>query len=292
MNEDEVRPEAEGRRDDRMPRIWGFLDDARPFLVAAGSSLNTIHALLLRDSRTRYGRRSAGYVWALISPMILLMTMIAAFSFIARPPGAGESLVVFFLTAILPIFLLRNILDRGANAVRSNRVLMNYPQVNTFEVITARVVLECLTYLVVLVLFVLIMFAFFGLPFTAWIDQPLGMLQAGGALLLLSYGTGLLSSQIGRLFEPWNEITGPLGRILLLTSGLFFTLGSLPPEFLDIVKYNPLAHIVEWIRDVSIRDFHSELYDPWYPLSIGISFMAVGLLMDWLYRISGYDLQP
>ena len=252
----------------------------------------TIHALLLRESRTRYGRRSAGYVWALISPMILLVVMMAVFSAIARPAGAGESLVVFFLSAILPIFFVRGGMTRGGTAIHSNRVLMQYPQVNAFEVITARTLLEALTYFIVLILFVLIMFAFFGLPFSAWFDEAFPMLQAGGTLLLLCYGACFLSSQIGRTFDPWNELTGPIGRILLLTSGLWFTLGSLPPEFLAIVKYNPLAHVVEWIRDASIRDFHSELYNPWYPLSLGVIFLVAGLFIDWLYRISGHDLQP
>jgi len=285
---------TEGERSGEGLPEWGrrIAEALRPLSAAAGSTFKTIHALLLRESRTRYGRRSGGYVWALISPMILLVTMVVVFAAITRPAGAGDSMVVFFLTAILPVFLVRNVIARGGNAIRANRVLMHYPQVNAFEVITARTLLECLTYFIVLVLFALIMFAFFGLSFTAWIDQPLGMLEVGGALFLLCYGAGFLSSQIGRAFDPWNELTGPIGRILLLTSGLWFTLGSLPPEFLAIVKYNPLAHIVEWIRDVSIRDFRSDLYNPWYPLGLGLIFLVAGLFIDWLYRISGYDLQP
>lgn len=281
-----------GFRNESFERLVQKIRDAAPpYLAAADSGLRTIHALLLRESRTRYGRQSAGYVWALISPMIILVAMIAAFSVLARPAGAGDSLVVYFLTAILPIFLLRDAIAQGGDAIRSNRVLMQYPQVNAFEVITARTLLEALTSAIVLFLFILIMFAFFGLPLTAWVDQPLSMLLAGATLLLLCYGACFLSSQIGRTFEPWNQITGPIGRILLLTSGLFFTLGSLPPEFLAIVKYNPLAHIVEWIRDASIRDFRSDLYDPWYPLSFAVVLLSAGLFIDWLYRISGYDLQ-
>ncbi|MFN3816867.1 ABC transporter permease [Brevundimonas sp.] len=269
-----------------------FRDDLRQTQDAALSSLRTIHALFLRDSRTRYGRRSAGYVWALISPMILLVVMMAVFTAIARPAGAGESLVVFFLSAILPIYLFRGSITRGGNAIRGNRVLMQYPQVNAFEVITSRLLLEALTYFIVLILFALIMYAFFGLPLLAWIDRPLPMLQAGGALFLLCYGACFLSSQIGRAFDPWNELTGPMGRIILLTSGLWFTMGSLPPEFLNFVQYNPLAHVIEWIRDASISDFQSDLYNPWYPLTLGVIFLFLGLFIDWLYRISGYDLQP
>ncbi len=260
-------------------------------LRAVRTTLRSIHALLLRESRTRYGRRSAGYVWALISPMILLVTMMAVYIAMGRPPGAGDSLVIFFLTAIIPIFLVRGGITRGGSAIRANRVLMQYPQVNAFEVITARVLLEVLTNLLVAVLFVLIMFAFFGLPFSAWVDRPWPLLMAIASLVLLCHGASFLSSQIGRIFDPWNEFTGPIGRVLLFTSGLFFTLGSLPPEFLAVVKYNPLAHIVEWIRDASISDFRSDLYDPFFPISVGFIMLFLGLFIDWLYRISGYDLQ-
>ena len=58
------------------------------------------------------------------------------------------------------------------------------------------------------------------------------------------------------------------------------------------MKYNPHAHVVEWIRDVSITEFRSELYDPAYPISVGIIFLFLGMFIDWLYRISGYDLLP
>lgn len=260
-----------------------------PYGQAIRTSFRTIMALVLRESRARYGQRSAGYVWALISPMILLVTMILLFSVIGRPAGAGDSMVVFFLTAIIPIFLWRGSVAQGGNAVRANRTLMHYPQVNMFEVVTARTLLESLTLFIVLVLFVLIMFAFFGLPFTAWIDRPLPLLGAIGAVGLLVYGSCFLSSQIGRMFDPWNDVTGPLGRIMLLSSGLWFTMGSLPPELLSVIKYNPMAHIVEWIRASVIQDFHSELYDPFYPIAVGTAFLAIGLFIDWLYRISGYD---
>lgn len=221
--------------------------------------------------------------------MILLVVMILIFTALGRPSGAGESLVVFFLTAIIPIRLWRGSVVRGGNAIQSNRTLMHYPQVNAFEVVTARTLLESLTMFIVLVLFILIMFAFFGLPFSAWLDRPLPLLGAIGAMVLVCYGSCFLSSQIGRMFDPWNELTGPMGRIMLLTSGLWFTLGSLPPEFLAVVKYNPMAHIVEWIRSAVIQDFHSELFDPFYPIAFGAVCLALGMFIDWLYRISGYD---
>lgn len=267
------------------------LEGLKPYGRAVRTSWRTIMALLLRESRSRFGQRSAGYVWALISPMLLLLTLMLVFSALGRPAGAGDSLAVFFLTAIIPIRLWRGSVTQGGNAIRANRGLMRYPQVNAFEVVTARTMLESLTMFIVLVVFILSMFAFFGLPFSAWIDRPLPLLGAIGTAVLLCYGSCFLSSQIGRIFDPWNELTGPIGRIMLLTSGLWFTMGSLPPEFLAVVQYNPMAHVVEWIRDSVIQDFRSDLFNPFYPIALGTIFLAVGLFIDWLHRISGYDLE-
>src|SRR5690606_34898859 len=146
-----------------------------------------ILALLLRESRTRYGRRSAGDVWALVSPMILLLAMMATFTILGRPAGAGDSMAVFFLLAIVPIRLWRGAVVRGGMAIRANRSLMRYLGVNAFEVIVARTVLESITLFIVLVIFVLSLFAFFILPFSAWIDEPLSLIGAIGALLLLCF---------------------------------------------------------------------------------------------------------
>lgn len=262
-----------------------------PHLSAIRASGRAIMALLLRESRTRYGRRSAGYVWALVTPMILLLAMMATFTILGRPAGAGDSMAVFFLLAIVPIRLWRGAVVRGGMAIRANRSLMRYPGVNAFEVIVARTVLESITLFMVLIIFILSLFAFFNLPFSSWIDDPLSLIGAIGALIILCFGSCFFSSQIGRVFEPWNEFAGMLGRVMLLTSGLWFTMGSIPPEFLAFVKYNPMAHIIEWIRHACIRDFRSSLFDPFYPIMIGTILLFSGMFIDWLYRISGYDME-
>ena len=40
-------------------------------------------ALMLREARTRYGRQQAGYVWAMIEPLIHMAMFIAIFTFMA-----------------------------------------------------------------------------------------------------------------------------------------------------------------------------------------------------------------
>lgn len=272
---------------DSLDRWWSRGGFAGQLRVSA----RVIYALLLREATTRYGRRSAGYVWALIQPIIQLGAMLGVFSVLGRAPGAGNSLVIFFITGIMPLLAVQNGLSRGAGAIPSNRTLMNYPQVRGFEVITARVLLDLLINLTVTLIVVAFMWAFQGIPLSEWIDHPLSLLGALGALSLLCYSVAFLSAQIGRMFDQWVEIMGALGRVLFFTSGIWFTLDTLPPAIRKYAAFNPVTQIIEWIRDAGLPSFESSHLNMMYPIKFGIICLVLGLFLEWFYRLTGLDLE-
>lgn len=260
-----------------------------PTYRAARLSLITIHALLLREAITRYGQRSAGYAWAMIQPLIMLSAILLIFRGVGRTPAVGDSLVVFFMTGIIPVMMFRHTISRGANAIRSNRALMRYPQVTGLEVITARVLLELLTNFLVFLIIILFMKAFKGLPIAAWISNPLELLCALGTLALLCYGAAFLSAQIGRVVSQWSDFMGVLGRFLFFTSGVWFTLDTLPPRWRHYAGYNPVAQVIEWIRDAAIPGFESAHVNPGYPIAFAVVCLVLGLFVEWVFQMSGLD---
>jgi capsular polysaccharide transport system permease protein len=269
--------------------IWGRLSQA-PFMRGARVSAISIYALVLRSAVTRFSGRSAGAVWILAAPMLRLGGMIALFSWMNRPAGAGDSLVIFFMTGMAPVFAIRHAFSGSGGSVRGGGGMMVFPQVTTFEVITANVLLELMIDVCVYVLIMLIMRAFTDLAISEWISEPLELIFACLLLSYFIYGLAFLSAQIGRFWQQWTDITRLMIRVLFFTSGVWFTMASLPPQLHDIVKYNPVAHIIEMIRDASIHGFESDLFDPWYPFWFATVCLFLGLFIDWLYRISGYDV--
>ena len=223
--------------------------------------------------------------------MIQLGGMLTIFSILGRAPGAGNSLVIFFMTGIMPLLVVRSALARGASAIASNRSLMHYPQVRGFEVITARVLLDLLINLTVTLIVMAYMLAFQGLAITEWIDRPLSLLGALAALSLLSYGVAFLSAQIGRMFDQWIDLMSGLARLLFFTSGIWFTLDTLPLAIRKYAAMNPLAQIIEWIRDAAIPGFESGHLNPVYPIQFAIVCLALGLFLEWFYRLTGLDLE-
>ncbi len=251
-------------------------------------SWRVVEAMMLREALTRYGRRSAGFVWAIINPMMLVIIMMVIFTYLGRQAAAGEYLSVFFITGIIPVIAWRNAAVQGAGAITSNRGLLNYPQIRPFHIVVARTLLELSISGLVVLLFVVGLWAFMDVPLNAWVDEPFTAISALGCLVFLCYGSAVLSSQIGRVFQLWGQVMSRLGRVLFFTSGLWYTFASLPTGPRALMKYNPLAHTIEWLRDGVIPGFESDFYNPWFPLWIGLIFLAIGLLMEWLIAISTF----
>src|SRR5215510_5657944 len=69
-----------------------------------------IHALMLRDVATRYGRDNIGFVWVVLEPMILTVGVMIVWSAIAvGGHKEGVTLVEFVLTGYIPLTLWRHL---------------------------------------------------------------------------------------------------------------------------------------------------------------------------------------
>jgi len=247
-----------------------------------------VHALVLREARTRHGSLRIGYLWAIIEPALEIAVIWAFFSAMGRISGVNASIFAFLMTGIFPYLAWRSASVRGATAIESNLPLLVHPQVQPFSVVTARVLLEMASSLVIFWLFVLLLWVFGGEPPTNFLDEPLNLLGAFGAMCFLAFGFGLANAAISRFVTFWPEVIRVTARVLFFTSGVFYTMESLPERARHIILLNPLAHMIEWIRSAALPGFESDHYSVLYILGWSLWLTALGLFLDWMVRISGH----
>ena len=248
-----------------------------------------IFGLMLRESRTRYGTSDLGYLWALIDPAVQMIVFWIIFTMMGRGVPVPTSMPEFLITAMLPYFFWRNCTVRGASAASANLPLLTYPQVKVFDVVVARVLLDAATIVVVVIVFVVALKFLLGLPFTGWLRDPIVLAEAVVTLFYFSFCSAILSSSLGRIWSQWPVVFSYASRPLYFTSGIFFTLGELPSSFKALAIYNPIAHILEWIRSGAIPGFISDLYSPLYIYSWATIMLFIGLLIDWVLRVIGHS---
>ena len=246
-----------------------------------------VYALLLRESRTRHGSMRIGYLWAILEPALEIYVLYLLYVMLGRVSPVNASLFAFLMTGIFPYLAWRSASVRGATAIESNLPLMVHPQVQPLSVVTARVALEMATTLIVFWLFVVLLWLFAGEPPSNFLDEPLNLLGAFGAMCFLAFGFAMANASIARFVKFWPEVIRLTARVLFFTSGVFYTMESLPPKAREIILLNPLSHMIEWIRSAALPGFESDHYSMIYVLGWGLWLTALGLFLDWMLRITG-----
>jgi len=238
--------------------------------------IQVINALILRETRTRFGQSQLGYLWALIEPLLWIGTMAAMYALGGSSGRTGMTMVGFVGTGIITYELFRNCQSRVLVAVSSNMPLLFYPQVHPLDMMLSRVLLEYATWFSV---FVIILGGEALLRGDLTVDDPL-LVMAG--LLLAGALGGALGSVLCSLTaysSSVERIAGAVFRPLMFVSGTFFAFEDVPQQVADYLVYNPVLHIVELVRDGWYATYTATRVNAWYPLAwtIGLAFLALSL---------------
>lgn len=278
---EEERPPSSG---DRLPFSAEWFDELKRSLIIMW---RVIFAVILRESRTRYGSSNIGYAWAIIDPVILLAVFVGAFSALGRTSPVAAPIAVFFVTGIVPLLFWRGSIGQGSTAVSASLGLLSYPQVMPTDILIARLLLESATTLVVFLIFLLGLDLLFDITPAWFLGDPPQLLLAGLGLVYFSFGTMFLSSSLARILPVWTNIWGYMSRPIFLLSGIFFTLEQLPDGVRQYMAYNPVAHMVEWIRSAAIPTFDSQSYSIFFPMTFATIALIIGLVIDRILLLTG-----
>lgn len=249
---------------------------------ALSTQARVIWALVLRETKTRYGEHKLGFMWAVIEPLIMVAVFVGIFSSMRSDSPGGMPLVLFMLTGIVPFHLFRDTMGQMQGAIAQNRMLFAFPQVTTFDVIFARGILEVLLMGGV---FILLLFGMDVAGHSVSVERPLGVLAACILLSMIGMGLGFAFAAISPIVPSMKQISSAvLGRPLFLSSGLFFIADSIPGPVREYLLYNPLIHILELLRSAFFYEFESQYGDWGYATTWSLCTLAFGLLVHQAMR--------
>jgi ABC-type polysaccharide/polyol phosphate export permease/Flp pilus assembly protein TadD len=268
-------------RSDRAPRPARGLSDA------AITQWRVIHALILRETRTRFGDSILGYGWALIEPILHITMLSLAFAVLmhGRPP-IGTQFFIFYYTGLIPYHVFVHVSSSMTYAVTSNGSLLQLPLVKTTDVIIARGLLELVTDLIVAVV---ILGGFLALGIGHLPNDFAGVACALGVVWLLACGCGFVNAVLNAFCKSWDTIWSQVTRVLYFCSGIFYVPGMMPEWVRDILSWNPLLHGVDWFRASFFVDYEPFWLDRTYlGISAGLTLLA-GLALERCLRRRLYE---
>lgn len=243
--------------------------------------LQVVHALVLRETRTRFGKNQLGYLWALIEPTLWILTFYGMFKVMGRHAPFGMDYVSFLASGIVTFSMFRETLGRSINAIDANKALLFYPHIRPLDLVFARGALEFTTYFAV---FAVILGGNLLVTGHIHLADPLRVLYGFALSWLLGLSMGTVFSALSVFSQSVERIIGPLFRPLFWVSGLFFTANSLPRGVRDGLMYNPVLHCVELVRDGMFANYQARYARPSYVFAFIVTFALAGLLLERIAR--------
>lgn len=236
-----------------------------------------LHALILRELKSRYGNRRLGFMWALIEPLLFISIFVAGFQLIGRETQGGIATPLFFVAGFSPFFMFRDVFSDVTQGTRGHQSLLMFPQVTRMDLLLSKLILSTLVSISV---FLILMAGLYFLGFVFDVEDPLGVMIGFAMMVLLGFGLGLALGAISIRYEFVQQLSQPvLGRPLFLTSGLFFSASMLPPVAREIVMYNPLMHCTELIRASLFESFESRYIDLNYVMVFALILISAGMML-------------
>jgi len=236
-----------------------------------------VHALILRDVKSRFGGRRLGFLWALLEPCLFISLFVAMFYLIGRSSQSGVALPLFFVSGIAPFLMFRDLYSSISGEAKNMSPLLMFPQVSRIDLIVANLIVNVLLSIAV---FILLLTGCYMMGYTFHVENPLGVLRALTLMVLMGLGLGLFIGSLVIRYEFISSVSqAVLGRPLFLASGLFFTAEMLPPAAREYALYNPILHLIESIRSEMFESFDSRYVDLPYVVTFIIILLGFGLMM-------------
>lgn len=242
--------------------------------------LDTIFALMMRELKTRFGAKKLGYFWAIIEPAAQASIMALIFSLMGRNSLSGVPVALFMISGIMPFKLFSKLLTQLSSSVQANKALFTYRQVSILDPLITRLIIEVVTYIVVLCIILSVM-AWMG--FNIEMQDFLAFLMVNLLLISLALGLGISLCVASVYWEDTNKIVGMIMMPMFLISGIFFTATMIPQKYLYLFDWNPIFHIIELTRQAMFVSYTSPVGDWQYVAFCALVANAAGLM---LYQVS------
>jgi ABC-type polysaccharide/polyol phosphate export permease len=248
--------------------------------------MRVIHALLLREIITRFGRHGLGVLWLMLEPMLFTLGVAGLWYLAKLHTVSNIPIVAFAITGYSSVLLWRNAASRCSKAIEPNLALMYHRNVKVIDLFLSRIILE---WIGATASFALLTALFASIGTVQWPSDIWPVI--GGWLLLawFSLALGLIVGALSERSEAFERSWHIATYLLFPLSGAMFMVHWLPKAAQETVLWLPMVHGVEMIRHGFFGEVVPTYEAPAYFAMVNLVLMLIGLA---LAREAGRRVQP
>ncbi|WP_076072692.1 ABC transporter permease [Sphingomonas montana] len=235
-----------------------------------------IHALMIRELHTRFGRENIGFLWIMVEPLLFAGLVATIWRFMKGPEEHGIGIIAFVITGYIPITLFRHGVSRSVSVFIANSSLMYHRQVKVLDFIFVRFLIELIGSMMayVFIASILVLFDEFPIP-----TNP-GLL-VGGFMLYAFFVLSLcfIVAPLSEMSEVLEKFIPVTTYVMIPFSGLFTMASWLTPTMREYLLWSPFVNAMEMMRKGIWGDQITAYYNIWNPLGCSIVATVIGLAL-------------
>lgn len=224
--------------------IWNPIPAAQGRLRRSQHFRDVIRVLVVRDQKSRYKSTLMGVVWAVISPMLFLLTFYLMFQVILPLdiPNYASHVVI----GVVAWIWFQSTIQEAVSVIVSNPGLVRQPRFPNAALPIAVTVSHFVTLLLSCPLLTIIVFlegSRLGMPLIA-----LPLVLATQFVLILSVAYFVAALNVS--FRDMQYIVPIILQLGYFTTPIFYDLSLLSERGREILSFNPMLQVIGAYRDI------------------------------------------
>lgn len=265
MSEDEIIIEA-GRSEGLYWRdVWRYRE--------------LLYFLSWRDVLVRYKQTVVGVAWALVRPLLAMLTFTIVFGRLAKLPSDGVPYPILVFAGLLPWQFASTALSDSGSSLLSNSNLISKVYFPRLIVPASAIAVGVLDAAVSVLLLGVLMATYGYWPTSRVVTLPLFALLA----LVVSLGTGIWLAALTVRYRDFRLVVPFLLQLGLYLSPVGFSSSVIPERWRLLYSLNPLVGVIDGFRWSLLRG-DATLYWPALALSTGLSLALLGSGLHYFRR--------
>lgn len=237
-----------------------------------------IFALFLRELQSKFNDK-LGLGWAFFQPFLFIFGLSYARSLISGSTVHSMPVLLFMLIGMLYIQSFLTSLGPVAGAIKKNKPLFAFRQVQPIAAILTALLMEFSLKLGALVLLILTIYL---LDIDLRMDNPLLLIYLFMLLWIFSGAVALIFGIAATYLPEINKIKMFIQRPMFFISCVFFSLQDVPEKYWPYLTWNPLVHFIELSRYAT--------YTSYGDAGVSLSFVTSVTLLLLFFGLALYHL--
>jgi capsular polysaccharide transport system permease protein len=238
--------------------------------------LQVIHALMIRELITRFGRENIGFLWIMAEPLLFAGLVGVIWRFTHGPEEHGIGIIAFVATGYIPITLFRHSISRSVAIFTANQSLLYHRQVKVVDFIIARFFIEFLGGMMAYLFMAVCLIALDEFP----VPDNVGLLISGWCLYsLFCFSICMVVAPLSEVSEVIEKLIPVATYIMIPFSGLFYMVSWMAPAVRQYFLFSPFVNGMEMMRKGIWGEKVTAYYDIWNPVICSMIGIVVGLIM-------------